>query len=98
RFSRDWSSDVCSSDLIFSHMPAKPLALSLGEARSSPIDAGHHRFRSEQLWIAAHWPEWPLQAIDPIGAHDDPRPTVVVEPSGGQIGRAACRDGGQMCV
>ncbi len=66
-------------------MPAKPLALSLGEARSSPIDAGHHRFRSEQLWIAAHWPEWPLQAIDPIGAHDDPRPTVVVEPSGGRL-------------
>src|SRR5690606_23721298 len=59
-------------------------ALPLGEARCPPGEA-ERRPRSEQLWIAVHWPAFALQAVETAGAYEDRRPTVVVEPSGGRL-------------
>src|SRR5690606_41659034 len=96
RFSRDWSSDVCSSDL-------RPLVARRHPGRDRARDragggALHPRTQHAALAVGLHAPQtarearWP-DACDvllrrPLRA--DARPT--------QIGRASCRGGGEVPV
>src|SRR5690606_39461244 len=81
RFSRDWSSDVCSSDLCV--LPVLSLkALGLAQSGES-----RERARAHALWYTAGV----LVAFAAVGA-------LVVALRAAEIGRASCRERGEISV
>src|SRR3546814_12572042 len=72
----DWSSDVCSSDLIPANMPQPPFHVSL--------------FLAYRGKIMQHFPRG-LQALEP-GQHPGRQILGGETATGGEIGRAPCRE------
>src|SRR5690606_39657242 len=89
RFSRDWSSDVCSSDLGSGLVvPEYDLILANRAGRGFTAEPGHPNFPEPGRRPATTLHLW---AAGPGGG----RPRVVGGTPGGanqQIGRAACRE------
>src|SRR5690606_41172554 len=86
RFSRDWSSDVCSSDLLLSWLP-------IGDAHTFRDALARFVFRS-RVTITVREDAW-------LHRDDDatpPAPWTTREHEGGiavEIGRASCRERGE---
>src|SRR5690606_40300359 len=86
RFSRDWSSDVCSSDLCFLVPP-------VNRSRSPPPDADSHTNRTDCAASESGWHIPPLWSLA-IGL----RRTIphhysdTVSAFRREIGRASCRE------
>src|SRR5690606_39932386 len=84
RFSRDWSSDVCSSDLV--------LALQTGEQGPlQQVMAGVDTAMSDLAARRAGVPLWQL-----LGGPAEAPPVAVY--ASGKIGRASCRERGERAV
>src|SRR5690606_40889742 len=80
RFSRDWSSDVCSSDLAHhNHFPGPP------EAREAGNLAAHRVGRTGEVVVVG---------ADGLLRTESPR----TEEADVQIGRASCRERGEIAV
>src|SRR5690606_40657395 len=93
RFSRDWSSDVCSSDLGGARRahPAEPTPCPSGPLRPAPEPP-----------LPAASPRWRAVAARPTSPAHLLQRTVEGEGDGGglvgEIGRASCRAGVSKCV
>src|SRR5690606_40268866 len=90
RFSRDWSSDVCSSDLKI-----QPLILSIAPD-SDLSDPTAVKQRIEPLFeeyraLYTNYYEACKRPNSP--AMRDPNPVIILYP---EIGRASCRESGEM--
>src|SRR5690606_40120378 len=89
RFSRDWSSDVCSSDLLllFSN------ALMLGSIRGNGIRIHERQFPDVYESVQTLSKEMGLKAVPDV---------FVIQSEGAlnafEIGRASCRERVKMCV
>src|SRR5690606_40514217 len=90
RFSRDWSSDVCSSDLVLAYVvvpgaAAKGFgaALVMGEGTLADV---LHRFSMARMLAKASLPR---AAFTSRGASSSPSHS---RSSWGKIGRASCRE------
>src|SRR5207302_6601554 len=96
RFSRDWSSDVCSSDLLVAARAARPFGLlepypvvariNSVEPRVGALDGLEVLLVGRQLFFGAD------DVVD--AALDRAR----LRAQSGQIGRASCRERGWLCV
>src|SRR5690606_39809192 len=93
RFSRDWSSDVCSSDLPWSQINQGHAARLIAEGRMRPAALAEiERARADGRWDAAY-----RQKDSPVPA--ELRAALDASPAASaffatlQIGRAARRDG-----
>src|SRR5690606_40621406 len=85
-FSRDWSSDVCSSDLDRRAAEDLPYVfIGLPSAITGPYD-------DVALPAWAEKPDWELELAAVIGR---PAYQVSVEEALDQIGRASCRERGE---
>src|SRR5690606_40624584 len=86
RFSRDWSSDVCSSDLgTVSRIPSTSVT-SAGEALSAPHASG------------TPWPSPTTNHLVPLPRLVFPTQSPLFLPARNfQIGRASCRERGETC-
>src|SRR5438128_8057480 len=47
---RDWSSDVCSSDLLLNNYKAKPMPIALKRVYEKPASADGTRILVDRLW------------------------------------------------
>src|SRR5690606_40424912 len=84
-FSRDWSSDVCSSDLSF-----KPTGKITGSQSKGDKDEQHYL----ACWSGCHRPRYPVLHRDRLsGLSAIRRKRVLAE-----IGRASCRERGWVAV
>src|SRR5690606_39300247 len=81
RFSRDWSSDVCSSDLMGAGDPAPGLHFAPGEAS----EAGRHRVLVEAV-------DDTLRERLAAAEGEVATAAALVEESRAEIGRASCRE------
>src|SRR5690606_40374027 len=82
RFSRDWSSDVCSSDLGGTRPARQHLAAQCGdEARQIEVD------------VLARVVD--LARLQELG--DEHRPLLTARLVNAQIGRASCRERAEVC-
>src|SRR5207302_2377701 len=92
RFSRDWSSDVCSSDL-FAILAASALGAALA---ATPITHSPAVSRTAQSARKVLWTASSIRGADMAapraGSINDP----AFGPAAGQIGRASCRE--RACV
>src|SRR5690606_39504281 len=88
RFSRDWSSDVCSSDLITGAPIGDPRATTSATAPPSPASSSYPSARgadTSRITRSAWWP-----AAGRWAACSPCRPAY---PGPLQIGRETCREG-----
>src|SRR5207253_5362181 len=90
---RDWSSDVCSSDLAFHETIHAPWGSYRNEStghlltRSGPdFPADSFRYDPQGAWMVS----WNANARDSVAYDNAGRPTFSFE----KIGRASCRDRG----
>src|SRR5690606_40692226 len=97
RFSRDWSSDVCSSDLEPRFPGAEPRWVTIGGAEYTLTmwtdEAGPLLNGLEDVLVVsdARFEQW-------VESHADASFRTVVAWTGEEIGRATCRERGSLCV
>src|SRR5690606_41003942 len=91
RFSRDWSSDVCSSDLSFDE--GEPLAFSDHSSVDMlvpPASTSPASIQDESDWKNA---DLEMITLSPKARSTQlPRPHNPSKPSSSEIGRASCRE------
>src|SRR5690606_39797213 len=92
RFSRDWSSDVCSSDLlstISGHDPLDPTSLSSVCLEVPSIEPS---FKGLTVGVDL---EWINKDVDPV-IQKALEEIIRIIFAGGEIGRASCRERGEI--
>src|SRR5690606_40102869 len=92
RFSRDWSSDVCSSDLEFG---ARRLGLAGADIGACNFGAGAGVVRINGKHALEG--EDRTRVLTRIECGDAEQQIEVLVASAREIGRAACREGGGSC-
>src|SRR5690606_40653548 len=93
RFSRDWSSDVCSSDLEFVGAVAGHGALWLNALRMS---SGRRMIAAEpDARQTRAVPDWQRELAEAV--RDPLELLSLLDLSPAEIGRASCRERVQMC-
>src|SRR5690606_39919552 len=96
RFSRDWSSDVCSSDLNIFPIIKKFLysdhEIFLRELVSNAVDAVQKIKRLSSLGQF----QGELGQLQVSVSFDEKKKTITISDNGIEIGRASCRERGEL--
>src|SRR5690606_39927335 len=94
RFSRDWSSDVCSSDLLH---PA-PRRANLGPASSSGFSPMRAFLAFGLAFALALLPGIPALALSPAGSHGWSRAALVLHSGPRSEERRVGKECGSLCA